>query len=63
MIEAIMLWNEPNNKSHWDFVECDPDWRQCSDMAIAAARAIRTESNSLPQVLGGISPIDPLFVF
>jgi beta-xylosidase len=31
-------------------------------MAIAAARAIRTESNSLPQVLGGISPIDPLFM-
>ena len=19
MIEAVMLWNEPNNKSHWDF--------------------------------------------
>ena len=26
MIEAVMLWNEPNNKSHWDF-EIDPDWR------------------------------------
>ncbi len=25
MIEAVMLWNEPNNKSHWDF-EIDPDW-------------------------------------
>ena len=25
MIEAVMLWNEPNNKSHWDF-ELDPDW-------------------------------------
>ena len=23
MIEAVMLWNEPNNKSHWDF-ELDP---------------------------------------
>ena len=25
MIEAAMIWNEPNNKSHWDF-EVDPDW-------------------------------------
>ena len=25
MIEAAMIWNEPNNKSHWDF-EIDPDW-------------------------------------
>src|SRR5215213_2329564 len=23
MIEAVMLWNEPNNLSHWDF-EIDP---------------------------------------
>ena len=25
MVEAVMLWNEPNNKSHWDF-EIDKDW-------------------------------------
>ena len=25
MIEAAMIWNEPNNKSHWD-LELDPDW-------------------------------------
>ena len=25
MIEAAMIWNEPNNKSHWD-PEFDPDW-------------------------------------
>ena len=25
MIEAAMIWNEPNNKSHWD-VENDPGW-------------------------------------
>ena len=24
MIEAAMIWNEPNNKSHWD-PEIDPD--------------------------------------
>ena len=26
MIEAVMFWNEPNNKSHWDF-EIDPEWK------------------------------------
>ena len=31
MIEAIMLWNEPNNKSHWDF-EIDPEWRAYAEM-------------------------------
>jgi len=26
MVEAVMLWNEPNNLSHWDF-HLDPDWK------------------------------------
>ena len=26
MVEAVMLWNEPNNLSHWNF-EIDPGWR------------------------------------
>jgi len=26
MVEAVMLWNEPNNLSHWDF-HIDPDWK------------------------------------
>ena len=26
LIEAVKLWNEPNNKSHWDF-EIDPEWK------------------------------------
>ncbi len=25
MIEAAKIWNEPNNKSHWDIL-IDPDW-------------------------------------
>src|SRR5437879_2627788 len=25
MVEAVMLWNEPNNLSHWDF-HIDPEW-------------------------------------
>ncbi len=61
MVEAIMLWNEPNNLSHWDF-KLDPDWKLFAEMVIAAARAIRRENPDLPIVLGGISPIDPHFI-
>src|SRR5690349_17569502 len=61
MIEAAMIWNEPNNKSHWD-PEIDPDWKLFSEMAIAAGQAIRAEHPTLPRVLGGISPIDPIFI-
>ena len=61
MVEAVMLWNEPNNLSHWDF-KVDPDWRMFADMAIAAAQAIRSIHPKLKIVLGGISPIDPHFV-
>jgi beta-xylosidase len=61
MIEAAMIWNEPNNKSHWD-PEIDPDWRLFADMAIAAGAAIKTANPELPRVLGGMSPIDPAFL-
>jgi beta-xylosidase len=61
MVEAIMLWNEPNNLSHWDF-KLDPDWRRFAEMVIVASRALRREYPELPLVLGGISPIDPSFV-
>jgi len=61
MIEAVMLWNEPNNKSHWD-PELDPDWSRFAEMANKAARAIRQVNPNLPRVLGGISPIDPNFI-
>jgi beta-xylosidase len=61
VIEAAMLWNEPNNLSHWDF-EIDPDWRRFADLVRTAATAIRAESPRLPIVLGGMSPIDPAFV-
>ena len=30
MIEAAMIWNEPNNKSHWD-PALDPDWSLFAD--------------------------------
>jgi beta-xylosidase len=61
MIEAAMIWNEPNNKSHWD-PEIDPDWVIFAETAKLAAQAIRAESSRLPRVLGGISPIDPIFI-
>jgi len=61
MVEAVMLWNEPNNLSHWDF-KLDPDWSRFAEMTKLAARAVRETNPDLPIVLGGISPIDPNFV-
>jgi beta-xylosidase len=61
MIEAVMFWNEPNNKSHWDFA-IDQDWARYAEMVRLAAAAVRAESPRLVQVLGGISPIDPDFI-
>ena len=61
MIEAAMIWNEPNNKSHWD-PEIDPDWSRFAEMAILAADAIAEKNPALTRVLGGISPIDPNFM-
>ena len=61
MIEAVMFWNEPNNKSHWDF-EVDPGWTRFAAMVKLAAQAVRAENPKLLRVLGGISPIDPGFI-
>jgi len=61
MVEAVMLWNEPNNLSHWDF-KIDPEWKMFAAMCLAGAEAARRENPDLPIVLGGISPIDPNFI-
>ena len=61
MIEAAMIWNEPNNKSHWD-LELDPEWTRFAEMAILAADAIAEKNPAVTKVLGGISPIDALFI-
>ena len=61
MIEAVTFWNEPNNKSHWD-MEVDPEWRLYADMVKLAAKAVKAERPRVVRVLGGISPIDPLFI-
>jgi len=62
MIEAVMLWNEPNNKSHWDFEQCDPGWQIFAEMIKQAGQAVKAEAPHLLRVLGGISPIDPFFI-
>ncbi len=56
-----MIWNEPNNKSHWDIGQ-DPDWSLFSHMVRLAGQAIRDANPAIPRVLGGMSPIDPLWV-
>jgi beta-xylosidase len=61
MIEAAMIWNEPNNKSHWD-PEIDPDWTRFAEMASLAGQAMAQAAPGLPRILGGISPIDPGFI-
>jgi beta-xylosidase len=61
VIEAVKLWNEPNNKSHWDF-ETDSEWKMFARMASLAGDAVRGESSTLTRVLGGMSPIDAGFV-
>jgi beta-xylosidase len=61
VIDSVMLWNEPNNLSHWNF-QLDPEWKAFAAMARTAGRAVRAESPRLTRVMGGISPIDPEFV-
>ena len=56
-----MIWNEPNNKSHWD-PELDPDWSIYADTVIRAGAAIAQANPALKRVLGGMSPIDPMWL-
>ncbi len=56
-----MFWNEPNDKSHGD-LELDPKWELFAKMARTASEAVRSVNRRLTQVLGGMSPIDPLCV-
>lgn len=61
MLDSVMIWNEPNNKSHWD-IELDSDWALFAGMARLTGKALREECPGVPRVLGGISPIDPGFL-
>jgi len=61
VLEAVKIWNEPNNKSHWD-PELDPEWDLFAEMTRLAGQAIAAERPSLTRVLGGMSPIDSSFL-
>ena len=56
-----MLWNEPNNLSHWDF-ELDSGWEKFAALVKAASQGVAAERPHLRRVMGGISPIDPAFI-
>lgn len=57
MIEALVLWNEPNNLSHWNF-HLDPEWKTFASMVKLASESIRSRNPDLPIVLGGVSSCD-----
>ena len=57
MVEAVVLWNEPNNLSHWNF-HLDPDWSRFAEMVKLSSAAIRRENPGLTIVLGGVSSCD-----
>jgi beta-xylosidase len=61
VLEAFVLWNEPNNLSHWNF-HLDPDWNRFSDMVQQASAAIRGVNPLVPIVLGGVSACDNNFL-
>jgi beta-xylosidase len=61
VLEAVMLWNEPNNLSHWDF-HLDEGWGTYARLVKCASQAIAAERPNLPRVLGGMSPIDASFL-
>ena len=61
MVEAVVLWNEPNNLSHWNF-KLDPDWTIFAEMVKSAARAIRAVNPDVTIVLGGVSSCDSDFL-
>ena len=61
MVEAVVLWNEPNNLSHWNF-KLDPGWHLYADMVKLAADAIRQVNPELTIVLGGVSSSDSEFL-
>ncbi len=61
VLEAVMLWNEPNNLSHWNR-DLDPDWAKFAEMACLAGQRLAQIAPGLPRVLGGLAPIDPHFV-
>ena len=57
MVEAVVLWNEPNNLSHWNF-HLDPGWGRFADLVKQGSAAIKSINPDLKVVLGGVSSCD-----
>jgi CDP-paratose 2-epimerase len=53
----LELWNEPNNKYKWDFLDKDPAWKKFGAMVGGAARVAADRGKRT--VLGGMIPVDP----
>ena len=56
----VELWNEPNNRAEWDWT-LDPEWRRFAEMVGAAA--YWAKRRGLGTVLGGMSPVDPSWLW
>jgi len=54
---ALELWNEPNNRYKWNFVDFHPQWRKFGEMIGDAAHWAK--QRAVTTVLGGIIPVDP----
>lgn len=57
MVEAFVLWNEPNNLSHWNF-NLDPNWQIFAEMIKLSSSTIRAIDPNVTIVLGGVSACD-----
>jgi beta-xylosidase len=57
MVEAVVIWNEPNNLSHWNF-HLDPGWSRYAEMVKLSSQAIRRVNPELLVLLGGVSSCD-----
>jgi hypothetical protein len=53
MLEPVMFWNEPNNKSHRD-PKPDPGFARFAEMTPRAGQAVAEASPGLTRVLGGL---------
>ncbi|HEX8525203.1 MAG TPA: hypothetical protein VF669_23330 [Tepidisphaeraceae bacterium] len=52
----LELWNEPNNKMKWNFVDFDPRWEKFGEMIKNAAHW--AQHRGCHTVLGGMIPVD-----
>ncbi len=53
MLEALVLWNEPNNLSHWDF-NLDPEWMRSRETVKLTSAASRAVNPQIPIMLSSI---------